>query len=304
MIHLILGNPKDVHVSHLTQALTERDSIVFHLNSRLLPVQLKAAWDSQIQNCYFTLTDGYKLQVENIHSIFLRRISDPCVPSLGNSKQERIAFDDSMTTLRVILKSSPAFWVNNWEISYRIHEEKPLQLASAKKLGINIPATLTTNDPEQISNFAESKEKVIFKPVCGGAWTQTLTSYHLEPKRLNIALKISPVTFQEYIPGTNIRTYVIDRSVYSAEVKSEAVDFRKDKKCQLIPFELPDNICQQSLDIAKELGLVWTAIDWRLTPDQEYFFLEANSNPLFLYFERTTGFPITNELANLLTKQH
>jgi glutathione synthase/RimK-type ligase-like ATP-grasp enzyme len=232
----------------------------------------------------------------------LRRISEPFIAPLQNSKKERIALDDSTTTLRVILKSSPAFWVNPWEISYQIHEEKPLQLANAKKLGINVPATLTTNDPEQVIKFAESKGRVIFKPVCGGAWTQFLTEFHLEKKRLSLALKISPVTFQEYIPGTNIRTYVIGESVYSGEVNSNSVDFRQDKSAKLIPINLPERIHQQSLEIAKNFGLLWTAIDWRLTPAGEYVFLEANSNPLFLYFERQTGFPITQELVKLLTK--
>ncbi|HBK99724.1 MAG TPA: hypothetical protein DD001_21590 [Microcoleaceae bacterium UBA10368] len=302
MINLILGNPKDVHVIHLTKGLKEANSTVVHLNTRLLPIQVKASWESETEKSYLVLADGYKLNIESIHSIFLRRISDPYIPALGNPRKEQIALDDSTTTLRVILKSSPAFWVNPWDISYRIHEEKPLQLSNAKKLGIKVPATLTTNDPEQVIKFAESKKRVIFKPVCGGAWTQFITDFHLEHKRLSLALKMSPVTFQEYIPGTNIRTYVIDESVYSAEVKSDSVDFRQDKTSQLIPVNLPEHIRQQSLDIAKNFGLLWTAIDWRLDPTGEYVFLEANSNPLFLYFERQTGFPVTQELVKLLIK--
>jgi glutathione synthase/RimK-type ligase-like ATP-grasp enzyme len=302
MINLILGNPKDVHVIHLTNALREANSTVVQLNTRLLPIQVKASWESETEKSYLFLADNYKLNIESIHSIFLRRISEPYIPPLDNAKQERIALDDSTTTLRVILKSSPAFWVNSWEISYRIHEEKPLQLSNAKKLGIKVPATLTTNDPEQVIKFVESKERVIFKPVCGGAWTQFVTNFHLDPKRLSLALKISPVTFQEYIAGTNIRTYVIDESVYSAEVKSESVDFRQDKTSQLIPVNLPERIREQSLDIARNFGLLWTAIDWRLDPAGEYVFLEANSNPVFLYFERQTGFPVTQELVKLLTK--
>ena len=54
--------------------------------------------------------------------------------------------------------------------------------------------------------------------------------------------------------------------------------------------------------ITKVLMLEWTAIDWRLQPTGEYIFLEANPSPMFLHFERQTGFPITQKLVNLLMK--
>jgi glutathione synthase/RimK-type ligase-like ATP-grasp enzyme len=46
--------------------------------------------------------------------------------------------------------------------------------------------------------------------------------------------------------------------------------------------------------------LEWTAIDWRVKPTGEYVFLEANPSPMFIHFERQTGFPITEKLVNLL----
>ncbi len=49
--------------------------------------------------------------------------------------------------------------------------------------------------------------------------------------------------------------------------------------------------------------LEWTAIDWRLTPQGEYVFLEANPSPMFIQFERRTSFPITQKLVNLLIKE-
>jgi hypothetical protein len=48
--------------------------------------------------------------------------------------------------------------------------------------------------------------------------------------------------------------------------------------------------------------LEWTAIDWRLTEAGEYVFLEANPSPMFLHFEQQTGFPITQQLVQQLTR--
>jgi hypothetical protein len=56
------------------------------------------------------------------------------------------------------------------------------------------------------------------------------------------------------------------------KLKAIQLIFRQDKTSQLIPVNLPEHIRQQSLDIAKNFGLLWTAIDWRLDPTGEYVF--------------------------------
>jgi glutathione synthase/RimK-type ligase-like ATP-grasp enzyme len=125
-----------------------------------------------------------------------------------------------------------------------------LQLSKVKQIGVTIPETLVTNDPEQVVNFTQAHEKVIFKPVYGGAHTQFLAESHLHPKRLKLALSLSPITIQECVPGTNIRSYVIAESVYSAEIRSPALDFREDLEAELIPIELPESVKQQGVAIA------------------------------------------------------
>jgi glutathione synthase/RimK-type ligase-like ATP-grasp enzyme len=161
---------------------------------------------------------------------------------------------------------------------------------------------LISNDSEQIAHFVNTQQAVIFKPVYGGAHTQQVTPQHLEVERLQKVLSLSPATFQTYISGTNIRTYVIGESIFSAEIHSPDLDFRTDRNASLVPLQVPDEIAQQSLNIAKALKLQWTAIDWRLSHAGEYFFLEANPSPMFLYFEQQTGYPIADALLNLLLK--
>lgn len=78
------------------------------------------------------------------------------------------------------------------------------------------------------------------------------------------------------------------------------LDFREDKIAELIPINTPETVQKQSIAITKVLLMEWTAIDLRLTPEGEYIFLEANPSPMFLHFERQTGFPITQTLIQLL----
>ena len=296
---LILGNSLDDHAAHIKSALTQAGATVDDLDTCLFPTQLRMSWQPNAQVGCFNLPGGRKLNFQDVKSVFWRNFSGVYVPSLKDSNQQRIALNDAVSTVRSLIQACPARWVNSWQ-AYQFHKEKPLQLSKAKQIGVSIPATLISNDPEQVIEFVQSQERVIFKPVYGGAHAQVVTESHLHPKRLSLALSLSPVTIQEYIPGTNIRSYVIGESIYSAEIRSHSLDFREDSQAKLIPVELPESVQQQCIAITKALMLEWTAIDWRLKPSGEYMFLEANPSPMFLHFEHQTGFPITQQLVKLL----
>jgi len=261
--------------------------------------QLRISWQPDTLVGCLTLPGGRQLNFPDIHSVFWRNFSGVYVPLLKDANQQQVALNDSMSTVRALVQACPARWINSWQ-AYQFHKEKPLQLSRAKQIGVTIPATLISNNSEQVREFVKAHEKAIFKPVYGGAHTKLVTEAHLEPNRLGLALSISPITIQEYIPGTNIRSYVIGESVYSAEIRSQSLDFREDLDAELIPIDLPESIKKQCLAILKAFMLEWTAIDWRLKPTGEYVFLEANPSPMFIHFERQTGFPITQKLVNLL----
>lgn len=298
---LILGNSEDVHAAHLKDALTQAGCNAEYLDTSWFPTQLRLSWQPNTYEGHLTLPNGYRLNLTDIHSVFWRSFYGVKIPRIPDNSQQRIAFNDAMSALRSLMQGTCSHWINSWQ-AYEFHKEKPLQLKRAKQIGATIPATLISNDSETIIEFAKSYEKVIFKPVYGGAHIQQLTEAHLQLERLKLALSLSPVTIQEYIPGTNIRTYVIGESIYSAEIRSPSLDFREDRTAQLIPVEIPQLMQQQCQAIAKAFFLEWTAIDWRLTPNGEYVFLEANPSPMFLHFEHQTGFPITQKLVNLLMR--
>ena len=296
---LILGNSSDEHARHLEQALSEAKVQVNYLDTSKFPTQWGMSWQPNTQVGSLQLSEQHQLDFQDIKSVYWRSFNGVEIPNLAEYYQQMLAFNDSMSALRTMLQACPAQWVNSWQ-AYQFHKEKPLQLRQVYQLGVKIPDTLITNHPEQVTSFAKSHPKVIFKPVYGGAHTQILTDAHLEAERLKLALSISPITIQEYIAGTNIRTYVIGDAVYSAEIRSNSLDFREDNQAQLIPLELPAQIKQQCLAITQALHLEWTAIDWRRNPEGEYYFLEANPSPMFIHFERQTDFPITEKLVNLL----
>jgi glutathione synthase/RimK-type ligase-like ATP-grasp enzyme len=211
-----------------------------------------------------------------------------------------MAFNDSRGLFESLLMDLPARWVNGWQ-GYQMHQTKPVQFARVAALGYSVPATLWTNDGEQLRAFAAQHPKAIFKPVQGGDETRRLTPAHLTDENLQ-ALSLAPITVQAEIVGTNIRVFVAGERVFACEVRTPTLDYRQDHAAELLVHTLPGEMIEQSLQIARTLSLVWTGIDYRLTPDGQYVFLEANPSPMFLGFEAQTGLPLTAALGELLMK--
>ncbi|MFQ3593376.1 MAG: RimK-like protein, partial [Gemmataceae bacterium] len=166
--------------------------------------------------------------------------------------------------------------------------------------GVPIPATVLGNEADAIRRFGRDYSQSIFKPIQGGAHTRRVTMQHLSDANLK-NLSIAPVTLQEEIFGTNIRVFVAGQRVLACEVQSRNVDFRDTDNPTIVPHQLPEPIIEQARQIARTLHLIWTGIDYRLTPQGQYVFLEANPSPMFLGFEARCGLPLTEALLSLLT---
>ena len=162
------------------------------------------------------------------------------------------------------------------------------------KTQVSTPATIITMNGEQAMAFLEKHGCAILKPVAGGDYAHLVypdddwTGFEFE----------QPVIFQEYIEGTDVRTYVVGDNVYSADIITDEVDFRTGDHA-IVPTKLPKGYKKAAKDITQSLGYEWTAIDW-INRNGELFFLEANFSPMFCGFEKATGFPIASDLAEIL----
>ena len=196
-------------------------------------------------------------------------------------------------------------------------ENKQLQLQVARELGLNIPRTLTTNDPAAARAFAKSCE--------GGMVTKMLSSFAIyeEGKELVVftnpvkpddladlsGLSLCPATFQELLlKSLEIRVTVVGQRVMSAALDSQASaraahDWRRDGLQMLQdwqPYQLPREIEEKILRLMDYFSLNYGAIDIILTPDNRHVFLELNPSGEFFWLERTPGLPISHEIADLL----
>jgi glutathione synthase/RimK-type ligase-like ATP-grasp enzyme len=188
----------------------------------------------------------------------------------------------------------------------QLSRRKPYQLSVMRRLGVEMPATLVTNDPARARAFVDDQRArgnaTIVKPASGGALT--MTGEELDDDAYEY-LRMAPAIFQERVFGRDLRVMVLDGEVISCaaiKVPDGTLDFRGNATYQAgrIAYddvELPAAAQDQARQLASALGLRFTGIDIKHTDDDRYVLLEANSSPIYLDVERKLGHPITDLLV-------
>ena len=205
-----------------------------------------------------------------------------------------------------------AYWVNEPHTDRRA-SRKAWQLKEAKRIGLRVPRTAITNDPDVARAFVVScggPQHTVYKSFSAtfAAWRETR---RLRPEELDLieTVRVAPVIFQEYVPaGVDLRITVIGDEVFPAAIHTDATDYETDFRMSLgrgvgiVPDSLPGEVEDRLLALMRRLGLVYGAIDMRRTPDGDHVFLEVNTAGQWLFVEQETGQPIARALAEALAK--
>ncbi|MFF7247353.1 RimK family alpha-L-glutamate ligase [Embleya sp. NPDC008237] len=182
------------------------------------------------------------------------------------------------------------------------HFLKLEQLRALRDAGVPVPSTLASNDPDAVLEFARELDgPIVYKPLAGGALCRRITAEDLRPERLRL-LASAPVLFQEEIPGTDIRVYVVaDEVAASYRIVSDRIDYRGAETAVLPTVLTPaeHDACRAA---ARACTMTFTGIDIRRRSDGGFALLECNPSPMFAAIERRTGAdPVSRALADLLT---
>lgn len=295
---LILGGEDDEHAIHMGRFLAGLGHRPYLVDSRWFPSVMTVTFDPVSGLGELRLPGDERLVLSQVHSVYWRSYLGVGGADLPDSQQAWIAENDSRSLIESLLIWLPVRWVNGWQ-GFQLHQTKPVQFARVARLGVAVPPTLLSNDPAAIRRFVNENGDCIVKPVQGGDHTLRLTSADLTPDKLD-NLRYAPITVQAEIPGTNVRVFVAGEQVLACEIRTGSLDYREDEHPELLVHPLPAEIAAMSRRIARDLSLQWTGIDFRLTADGRYVFLEANPSPMFLGFEEATGLPLTQSLAELL----
>ncbi|UOK56179.1 hypothetical protein MGI18_14175 [Bacillus sp. OVS6] len=181
----------------------------------------------------------------------------------------------------------------------------------AEKLGLDIPKTIVSNDPLIILDFVDDKECII-KPISHGLQVTETNVYSiytseldsLESLRTDMLLE-APVLIQEKISNyRDIRVTVVGPHVFAVEIEkndTNNVDWRvPDIVKGYRKHELPEKIIRQIHSLHNALNLRYSAIDFILTPEGKYVFLETNPAGEWVWLEKELNLNISDAIIQEL----
>ncbi|CAH1204118.1 hypothetical protein PAECIP111893_02145 [Paenibacillus plantiphilus] len=182
-----------------------------------------------------------------------------------------------------------------------LHFAKPYQVEMLRMAGIPVPDTLVTGNGDDVLSFSRDRD-VIYKPVAGGAHCHLLKEADKQPERLK-TLKYAPAMFQEYVPGKDIRVFVLDGRILGAfELEGEGVDYRAGQ-ASVTPISISETVAELCIRACRTVGLLFSGVDLKMREDGSFVMLECNPSPMFEGFDRTSPISIVSQLAAYMIDQ-
>ncbi|KTD25396.1 Glutathione synthase/Ribosomal protein S6 modification enzyme (glutaminyl transferase) [Legionella lansingensis] len=194
-----------------------------------------------------------------------------------------------------------AWWINP-KSAATMANYKLLQLRKACECGMPIPETLCSNDAQDIRHFLlkNENEGVIYKPLCSNVWFEDdkirvgyTTKVTLSDLPKNELLQLVPGIFQKEIKKKyELRITCFGNYIVAARIDSQVhpegiTDWRAipPDRLSVEPYELPSILSDKIRRFMRSMGLVFGALDFIVTEDNNYIFLEVNEQGQFLWLE-------------------
>ena len=188
----------------------------------------------------------------------------------------------------------------------------------AQRLGLSVPRTLVSNDPDAIRAFAaRCGGDLIAKMVEGSTvmvqgarGLEAYPTFALSAEDLDTlpGIELSPMIVPERIPkAREARVTLVGEELFVAAVEvGDVIDVRTDPSliAGLRPYpDLPAPVLAALGALADHVGLNFATFDLIQTPDDRWVFLEMNTVSFFDHVERNARLPISDALAELLLGQ-
>ena len=316
-IILIITSKEDSHADLVIYKLNHRN-----LQDRVIRLNTEDLWsNTEItnngSNFDVKIVDSQRsFNSQDVLSVWFRRPKDIEVSHLEEGSQAFIKSQcNALLRGLYFCTHDTAMWVNPLPSLHRARI-KLQQLQLAKKLGMKIPKTLVTNNPQEVLKFFEKNPKVCTKSldepnfeIDGHIFPVYTRLIDFNEIKDNIeGIKICPTLFQEYIEKTyELRINVIGDRIFALAMCSQdnelsQIDFRglspANMKQQLV--EIPDILKKQIKKFVKHQGLVFSAMDFIFTPNNEYIFLENNCNGQWQWVDQVANGKISDAMIDLL----
>lgn len=309
---LVISSPRDEHAKAVLRDLAGLGGAATLLDLSLFPQQMQLAmrFDGvHSRSFYLRLADQTELPLADCRVIWWRRPQPFTLhPEIQEDSHCAFAYSECFEAFSGLWQALDAFWVNHPNHD-EVAARKAHQLGIAQEVGLTIPTTLITNDPDRARDFiaAQGYEKTVYKAFSATEqeWRETRLLRQDELALID-SVCYAPVIFQEYIAAEfDLRVTVVGEEIFAAAIHSQETSYKVDYRMTMADarfevFRLPPEVEQRLHALMAKLGLVYGAIDMRMAPDGRYVFLEINPSGQWLFIEERTDQPITASFAHLL----
>ena len=212
-------------------------------------------------------------------------------------------------------------WVNHPARNARA-SRKLEQLTTAVRLGLKVPDTLVTQDPEELRSFyRKHKGQLVVKPVSSGyvdrpneerdtlIYTNQVFEKHLEELE---DLAVCPTLFQQRICKRNdVRITIVGSDIHAVELLAEdklgeqRCDIRRNNMSDVIyqSISLPDSVEAGLRKLMTHYELRFGAIDMAIANTGEWYFFEINPNGQWAWLDMIGGTNIAASFIKLFSKE-
>jgi len=314
MTVLILDRDLDANADEMITALRERGAAVYRVNTAWFPTQLGLSvalrggrWSGQLR------TPAHVVELDDIHAVWYRSPEAYEMPAELSPVERHHCIREAKYGLGGVLASLPVLWVNHpsrlADCAY-----KPVQLVRAHECGLSVPDTMITNEPESVRSFAAGG-RTITKLMGANtiseenhrklSWTRVLGCDDLDDLR---GFNVTANMVQRWVPKSfEVRIVAIADRLTAVKITSGStashIDWRSDYAALTYDLiELPDYVAHGIRALMRSFGLAYAGLDFVVTPDDEWVFLEINAGGQYGWLEAKTGVPLTGYLADVLTK--
>lgn len=238
-------------------------------------------------------TPSRDIALEDVRAVYYRR------PSLWRFDElepqaRKFAIAEARHGLKGLLASLPECRYVNHPHGNDCSEYKPAQLQAAAHAGLDVPATLITNDLKAVNKFALEHEPIIYKsfrgmPSAPGGEVATIWTEEVDPSDVDESVIITAHLFQAKVrKSSDARVTVVGSQVFASEIISPGgdLDWRRDDWSSLehVPIRVPSSVVASLHAYLDYFGLAFGCFDFGLEAregsDEPYRwkFLECNPN--------------------------
>jgi len=312
---LIVSTIADVATDDVIRRLAARGAAYTRINTEDYPFSRTLSFVvGQSAPSGWLDIDGRAIQLPT--SVWYRRMRTPAKPEAMDSGIYEFCLHESRATLLGSILGLTTRWMSHPAAIWS-SEFKPFQLSLAAQIGLTIPPTIITNDPDAIKKAFDQFGAMIAKPVRRGhitnegrtsaIFTSQVLREHLDEIE---SARYSPAIYQALIPKRyDIRVTIVGRQVFAAAIDSQsdpaaAIDWRLTRNPALPHHStrLPEQLLDQLRRLMELLGLTFGAIDLVQKTDGEFVFLEVNPNGQWVWLDRTLDMGISEAVAEWLAE--